>query len=213
VLAAIIGVSETHLSGGEFAVRTSMTNRYVVAVWLVLGAWACSDRRATETATTSITPAPITTTTASTAEKQCVPGKGVLCPVDEGASDPSFAAYRQRLIAAIDKRNAADLLPLVDDHIRTTFGEGGGRAAFEQQLRTSDSPLWNELSQAVRLSGSFKGPGGADRSFWAPYVYANWPEEIDAFTHVAAIARTFRSGINPQRRGRCCGPSTGQSSK
>jgi hypothetical protein len=164
-----------------------MKNRYAIAVVIALGALACNDRRPAETATNPVALAPITTTTASPTEKQCVPGKDVLCPIDEGAHDPSFATYRQQLIAAIDKRNAAELLPLADDHIRTTFGGGGDRAAFERQLQKSESPLWNELSQAVRLGGSFKGPAGTDRSFWAPYVYANWPEEIDAFTHVAAI--------------------------
>ena len=33
--------------------------------------------------------------------------------------------------------------------------------------------------------GAFRGEG-EDRSFWAPYVYASWPEDVDAFEHVAA---------------------------
>ena len=32
---------------------------------------------------------------------------------------------------------------------------------------------------------------GDGKSFWAPYVYSNWPESMDAFEHVAAV----RAGV------------------
>lgn len=107
---------------------------------------------------------------------RCVPAAGRLCPVDEGPRDPSFAAYRQRLIAALEAKNEAEIRPLVDEHVRTSFGEGGGGRDLDR----------NEVLTAVRMGGSFR-----EGSFWAPYVYSAWPESVDAFTHAAAI----RAGV------------------
>jgi hypothetical protein len=118
----------------------------------------------------------------------CSPSETTLCPVDEAALDPSFAAYRTRLLAALENRSEAMLLPLVADDIRTSFGDGGGIRDFQQQWTPSsgESRLWLELSEIVRLGGTFRGEG-TDRMFWAPHVYSRWPDSIDAFEHVAAI--------------------------
>ncbi|HVG24047.1 MAG TPA: hypothetical protein VND45_07825 [Thermoanaerobaculia bacterium] len=97
---------------------------------------------------------------------------------------------------AVAKRDDAALLALVDEHVRVSFGEGGGHDAFRQawKLPAADSPLWAELEQILALGGSFTEEG--PRTFWAPYVYAKWPKNIDAFEHVAAIrndAALFRT--------------------
>ena len=70
---------------------------------------------------------------------------------------------------------------LVDPHVRTSFGESEGGL---------QSPPWDELSKVLQLGGAFQGTG-TGATFWAPYVYAKWPEAIDAFQHVAAV----RSGV------------------
>lgn len=153
----------------------------------------CSNREATtDTAVATTETAVATTTTAATttvatstepaepATPACTPASGRLCPVDEAASDPTFAAFREQLRDAVQRRDEAKLLELVDPKIRTSFGDGGGIDAFKKSLP------WNELGKVLPLGGSFRGEGN-DRSFWAPYVYANWPESIDAFEHVAAI--------------------------
>ena len=118
----------------------------------------------------------------------CVPAPDRLCPVDEGASDPSFAAYRTRLEVAVRRRDADALLALVDPDIRTSFGGTGGIDHFRAQwkLDAPDSALWPELDAILSSGGTFRGPAAA-RSFWAPYVYSAWPEGKDSFTHVAAL--------------------------
>jgi hypothetical protein len=68
---------------------------------------------------------------------------------------------------------------MIDPKIRTSFGASDGIASFK--------PQWDELDAIVKLGGAFRGGD----SFWAPYVYASWPDSVDAFTHVAAI----RSGV------------------
>jgi hypothetical protein len=107
-------------------------------------------------------------------------GRPRLLPVDRAAEDPSFVAYRERLLSAIDANDLAALQSLVDPNIRTGFGGGGGWADFREQwdLRR------NELATILRMGGSFAGPPES-RRFCAPYVYSDWPETFDAFEYLA----------------------------
>jgi hypothetical protein len=165
---------------------------------------ACTNESTTTTATTP--PEAATTTTAATATQSpaapvaptCTPAANRLCPVDDGATDPSFAAYREQLRTAVKQKDEAKLLELVDPNIRTSFGGGGGTAEFQALLRHPDAPIWPVLEKVLSLGGSFQGEGD-QRPFWAPYVYANWPESIDAFQHVVAIAPgvVLRASPNP----------------
>jgi hypothetical protein len=111
-----------------------------------------------------------------------------LCPVDEAAQDPAFAAYRTKLLDAVERKDEAALLPLLADTMRVNFGGGGGIADFQKHWKTSspDSPLWAELGAILEHGGSFIGEG-TSRSFWAPYVYSKWPDDVDAFEHLAVM--------------------------
>lgn len=124
--------------------------------------------------------------------QRCTPREMTLCPVDEAPRDPGFAAYRTRLLEAIDRKDETMLLPLLADDIRVSFGGDGGTADFQKHWKTSspDSPLWSELGTIVRSGGSFSSEGST-RMFWAPYVYSRWPDDVDAFEYVAVV----RSGV------------------
>jgi hypothetical protein len=100
-----------------------------------------------------------------------------LLSVDEANQDGSFAKYREQLIWAIESKSEKDLLPMLDSNIRLSFGGSGGLADFKKMWKPQDknSPLWPKLEWVVRHGGSFRGTG-ANRMFWAPYVYSNWPE-------------------------------------
>lgn len=100
--------------------------------------------------------------------------------VDEAAEDPTFAAYRDRLLAAVRARDIKTVLALSDPNVRTSFGGGGGRADLEQALQEE---VWGELEQILSLGGTFR-----DGMFWAPYVYSAWPDSHDAFESLAVIA-------------------------
>lgn len=100
--------------------------------------------------------------------------------IDEAANDPSFLAYREKLLTAVRARDKNALLALSDPHIRTTFGGDGDAAELERAL---NEDLWRELEQILTLGGSFR-----EGMFWAPYVYSNWPESQDAFETFAIVA-------------------------
>ena len=100
--------------------------------------------------------------------------------VDEASKDPSFAAYRDQLIAAVIARDAKKVVALADPNIRLSFGGTGGRKAFEEALKEE---IWGELQDILTNGGSFR-----EGSFWAPYVYSAWPESHDAFEELAVVA-------------------------
>lgn len=123
-----------------------------------------------------------------------------LRPVDEGPRNPSFAAFRHSLRAALARHDADAVLAVVDSNIKTGFGGDDGIAAFERQWhpRSMDSPLWRELGATLALGGTFDAEG----SFVAPYVYSKWPDAIDAFENVAIIGSGVRVRARPSLDGK-----------
>lgn len=136
----------------------------------------------TETVSSTTTTAPEESTTQAPTPTPSAPPSVTgpkLAFVDEAAKDPSFAAYRDQLLAAVRARDAKTVVALSDPNIRTSFGGGGGRAALEQALKEE---VWGDLEQILTLGGSFR-----EGMFWAPYVYSAWPESQDAFETLAVI--------------------------
>jgi hypothetical protein len=87
-------------------------------------------------------------------------------PFDEGAADPSFAAFRSELMQIVEARDLARLEPLLDPGIRISFGADGGAADALAEFR--DNPeRWEELGEILRLGGKFETPD----LFVAPYTF------------------------------------------
>lgn len=105
--------------------------------------------------------------------------------VDEGAKDPEFAAFRQRLLEAVERRDRDAVLGFAHPNIRTSFGAAGGRADLGRKL-DQDPELWQQLESILSMGGTFRS-GGGKRAFWAPYVYSAFPEDRDAFTTFAVV--------------------------
>jgi hypothetical protein len=154
---------------------------------LILVAAGCTAPERPATGTTAAAETVGTTTeTTETTEKD--DGRRRLMPVDEASQDPSFLAYREKLLGVLKAKDTSALQPLVDPKIRTTFGGGGGWDDFKKQwkLPSNDSRLWTELSTILGHGGSFEEVMGV-RRFCAPYVYSDWPEDLDSFEYLAVI--------------------------
>jgi hypothetical protein len=117
--------------------------------------------------------------------------KAVGVPIDSGAprleprdeANASFKEFRERTLAALARRDTAYLHSIVAAEIRTSFGDGGGLGDFKQMWKTSEasSPVWETLRRVLEMGGKQT----SDSMFTAPYVYAFWPDSIDAFSHIA----------------------------
>lgn len=111
----------------------------------------------------------------------------VLQPVDEAAKVPSFLAFRNSLIAIVKARDAKKLEAVIAPNIKLSFGGDEGLNDFRKMWQPvrPDSKLWPELATILRLGGSFKGLD----HFYAPYVYSNFPNDLDAFETGVIIDR------------------------
>lgn len=91
-------------------------------------------------------------------------------PVDQCASDPSFAAFRDQLRQAIARKDRAYLLAILADDILVDLGGGAGREAFLEAWdldQPETSPVWAELGEALRL-GCIRDPGQGN---WSPSIF------------------------------------------
>lgn len=118
-----------------------------------------------------------------------------LPPVDEAAKDPSFFVFRSRLIEAVAARDTGHLLGILSPTILNSFGGSGGIEEFKQQWKpeAKNSELWPELARILSLGGKF----AEDGSFAAPYIYATWPEDDDAFDFGAIVGGNVRVREKP----------------
>ena len=97
-------------------------------------------------------------------------------PVDTCAADPSFVAFRNDLLAAIERRDAAFILSVTAEDIEYTFGGEPGREAFAHDWelsRPATSPIWHELGEVLRLGCVHDEEQGN----WAPSIFMS--DELD----------------------------------
>lgn len=107
-------------------------------------------------------------------------------PVDEAKDDPSFLAFRTKLIAAAERRDVKHILTVLDPKIELSFGGHSGIADFKSlwKINSRQSKFWEEFLAVMKNGGSFTGEGRNRRtSFAAPYTYTVWPDDLDAFEH------------------------------
>ena len=109
-----------------------------------------------------------------------------LKPWDEAAQDPSFAAFRQKLLLILERKDLAALKGSLAKDVLNNFGGGRGVAAFENAWKPHDphSGIWGAMAGVLKLGGYFD----SKTSFSAPYVYAAWPNDLDNFNFVAVVS-------------------------
>jgi hypothetical protein len=118
-----------------------------------------------------------------------------LRPVDEASQDPSFLQFRTKLLAAVDRKDAAYVYSIVDPKIRNGFGDRDTIAWFKRdwKLENKNSKFWKTFAAVIKNGGSFWGEGANKMNmFAAPYSYSNWPEDLDSFEYFVV----FGSDVN-----------------
>lgn len=116
-------------------------------------------------------------------------------PVDEAKLDPGFLAFRTKLIAAAERKDAKYVLSIVDPNIKNGFGGEDGIVKFKRgwKIDRKDSEFWAEFLPVIKNGGSFIGEGRNKLNFFgAPYIYSAWLGDLDAFEYSAI----FGSDVN-----------------
>ena len=121
-----------------------------------------------------------------------------LYPVDEAARDPSFFAFRARLLQALQERDTAFVYAMLHPRIRNSFGGNGGIAEFREKWKPGapDSELWGVLTTVLALGGTMDEDG----RFTAPYVFSRFPDELDTFESAAVVGEGVRVRARPDTR-------------
>lgn len=105
-------------------------------------------------------------------------------PVDEGKTDASFNAFREKLISAVKNRDTKYLLSVLDRNIKSSFGGDNTIEDFKRMWKI-DSPkskVWGELLAVLTNGGKFTREGN-DILFSAPYSFTHFPDDLDAFEY------------------------------
>lgn len=111
----------------------------------------------------------------------------VFMPRNESGLDQSLDEFWQRLIQAVEERDAYWVISMLSPRVRNTFGDDYGVDSFHEiwQPYSEESPLWAELEAITSLGGTFFD--STLTLFMAPYVFSEWPPELDSFTYGAVI--------------------------
>jgi hypothetical protein len=98
-----------------------------------------------------------------------------LLPFDEAPRDPAFQAYRDALLAAVQRRDLEAVVAATGPTILLSFGEDSGPETLRLWL-TGGGPLeadylWGQLEDVLSHGGGFDQQNG----FNAPYWFAATP--------------------------------------
>jgi hypothetical protein len=119
-------------------------------------------------------------------------------PIDEANLEPSFLAFRTKLIAAAERQDAKYILSIVDPNISNGFGGRDGIANFKKdwKIESKNSEFWAEFLPVIKNGGHFIGEGRNRLSlFAAPYTFNGFPDDLDEIPNFAI----FGSDVNLRR--------------
>lgn len=118
-----------------------------------------------------------------------------LKPIDQAINQPDFFTFRARLQTALARRDVEAVLAVVHKDIKNSFGGDDGFDEFKKtwNLDKPDSKLWETLATVLALGGTFDEEG----AFTAPYVFTSWPDDLDAFDHMAVTGNGVRVRSEP----------------
>ena len=114
-----------------------------------------------------------------------------LVPVDQGAEDASFVAFRSRLLTAAAARDTAAVLRAFAPEATISFGGAAGPQGVRErwlQGRSRRNPdLWTALVRTLSM-----GSTAESGIVTAPYLFLGFPENLDPFSHVVVVGEEVR---------------------
>jgi len=119
-------------------------------------------------------------------------------PVDDAKKDASFLIFRTKLIAAVKKHDTKFLLSVVDRNIKNGFGGDDGIENFKKtwKINSAKSPFWDEMLLILTNGGTFSTEGKS-KIFSAPFVFTEFPEDLDAFEYQVIFGNNVNLRAKP----------------
>ena len=131
-----------------------------------------------------------------------------LKPVDEGPDDPTFVAFRLRALRTSAEKDAAFIKSILDKDIRVDFGGGSGVEDFLKSWNglSAASAFWAEFEFALKHGGEFaKMKNRGPKQFWAPYIYASFPDDLDGTVYAAITGENVGLRAKPDAASKVLG--------
>lgn len=131
-----------------------------------------------------------------------------LKPLDEGPDDASFVAFRAHALRAVAQKDAAFIKSIVDKDIRVDFGGGFGMKDFLKHWNglSAKSDFWPQFEFALKNGGEYaKMKNRGPKQFWAPYIYASFPEDLDGTVYSAVTGENVRLREKPNASAKIIG--------
>jgi hypothetical protein len=124
-----------------------------------------------------------------------------LKPVDEAKSDPTFLAFREKLIAAAERKDLKFVMSILDPKVELSFGGDSGIRGFrELWTGKNEAGFWKEFLPVIKNGGKYHaGSKQETAKFTAPYVFELFPEDLDQFEHAAIIGMDVNLREKPNR--------------
>lgn len=110
-------------------------------------------------------------------------------PFDDAAADPSFKAYRDKLLAAVEQRNVNAVVAMAAPEIMLSFGGDSGRAELKSYLTGHDNAFfWDTLERVLKEGGAFQ-----EGEFIAPWTFLyEPPETLDVYSLAIVAGKNVR---------------------
>ena len=117
--------------------------------------------------------------------------EGKIEPHDEALTDASWAAFRARLLTAVEKRDRQFVLSVLDPAIRNGAAAPRGIAEFRKQweLDSNSGVFWSLLPSALSVGSAYLERRNRPRELCAPYLLGKWPVTVDPSVYGAISAR------------------------
>ena len=120
-------------------------------------------------------------------------------PSDDEGSDPALRDLIQRMVEFVESRDHRRLRSLMSPDFRVEFDSGKGPQSFLRRWQPThpDSALWQILQRALALRGTFYSKS----LYSVPYVYTQFPMDLDPLTWVVATGADVPLWSQPSPQG------------
>jgi len=112
-----------------------------------------------------------------------------LLPADEASRDDSLVQFRHQLHTSVKNRDPETFVQWVSEQVYSGPEKKKGMRNFIKFWQPQDtaSELWPTMDRILNMGGGFvRSDKGV--TFCAPYVFTNFPDDLDIYGHGAIVA-------------------------
>lgn len=117
-------------------------------------------------------------------------------PSDNTSGAPGFGAFKQKLLTAIEHRDAQFIESILSKNLIFSSAHEDGFEGFHRayDLKDPNCGFWTEMEHVMKLGGCYDGK---QRIVWYPYVYFRWPDTLSTSQYCAITSKNVAVHSKP----------------